>query len=83
MRLFIAISLSSEIRVEGRGPGEEAGGGPYLLFTRQLRGLREPRCVRLCQETFADKWGQATGRPSENCWACGLVKRDGAKPQRP
>lgn len=39
--------------------------------------------MRLCQETFADKWGQATGPPSENCWACGLVRQDGAKPQRP
>lgn len=37
----------------------------------------------LCQETFADKWGQAAGPPSENCWACGLVRQDRAKPQRP
>lgn len=37
----------------------------------------------LCQETFADKWGQAAGPPSEDCWACGLVRREGAKPQRP
>lgn len=37
----------------------------------------------LCQETFADKWGQAKGPPSENRWACGLVRLTEPNPRGP
>lgn len=37
----------------------------------------------LCQEMFADKWGQASGPPSENRWACGLVRLMEPSPRGP
>lgn len=41
--------LPLQIRVEGRGPGEEAGGGPYLLFTiRMCAAATRPAGAALC-----------------------------------
>lgn len=74
---------------QGRGTGPRGRGRRWalslLIYDKDVRGSYAACGSALCasQETLADKWGQAAGRPSENCWACGLVKRDGAKPQRP